>query len=125
MITIVLSACPVGLRGHLTRWLMEISAGVFVGNVSVRVRELLWLRVVELAGSGRALMVFSVPGEQRLSFRVHKHHWEPTDFDGIMLMMRPNGRAPQPVRPGWSNASKRRRFGGWRPTAGPEQPVTE
>lgn len=115
MITIVLSACPVGLRGHLTRWLIEISAGVFVGKVTVRVRELLWLRVVELAGPGRALMVYSVPGEQQLSFRVHKHHWEPTDFDGITLMMRPNGNAPRPVKDGWSTASKRRRYGAGRP----------
>ncbi|MDQ2837586.1 MAG: type I-E CRISPR-associated endoribonuclease Cas2e [Actinomycetota bacterium] len=124
MITIVLSACPVGLRGHLTRWLMEISAGVFVGNVSVRVRELLWLRVIELSGSGRALMVYSVPGEQRLSFRVHKHHWEPTDFDGITLMMRPNAGTAGPVKPGWSTASKRRRYGGQRPP-GPSAPAAE
>lgn len=39
MIVVVLSACPVGLRGDLTRWLLEISAGVFVGKVSARVRE--------------------------------------------------------------------------------------
>lgn len=32
MVVIVLSACPAGLRGHLTRWLLEISAGVFVGT---------------------------------------------------------------------------------------------
>jgi CRISPR-associated protein Cas2 len=41
MVVIVLSACPAGLRGHLTRWLVEISAGVFVGHVSARVRDLL------------------------------------------------------------------------------------
>ncbi|MEO6703397.1 MAG: type I-E CRISPR-associated endoribonuclease Cas2e [Jatrophihabitantaceae bacterium] len=124
MITIVLTAVPVGLRGHLTRWLVEISAGVFVGHVSTRVRELLWLRIVELSGDGRALMVYSVPGEQRLSFRVHKHHWQPTDFDGITLMMRPNESPAQPVRAGWSTASKRRRYGG-RGTARPTRPADE
>jgi len=112
VITIVLSACPVGLRGQLTRWLIEISAGVFVGNVSARVRELLWLRVTELSGDGRALMVYSVPTEQELSFRVHRHHWTPTDFDGLTLMMRPAQDTPLPIKPGWSTASKRRRFGG-------------
>ncbi len=60
MVVIVLSACPAGLRGHLTRWLLEISAGVFVGHVSVRVRDLLWLNVCEMTSGGRALMVFSV-----------------------------------------------------------------
>lgn len=114
MITIVLTACPVGLRGHLTKWLIEISAGVFVGNVSTRVRELLWQRVVELSKEGRALMVYSVPNEQSLSFRVHRHHWTPTDFEGLTLMMRPTEIVPTTVKPGWSTASKRRRFGSQR-----------
>jgi CRISPR-associated protein Cas2 len=115
MIVIVLSACPAGLRGHLTRWLLEISAGVFVGYVSTRVRDLMWLSVCELSGGGRALMVFSVAGEQRMDFKVHNHHWHPTDFDGLTLMMRPATGTPPvvdtPPAPGWSTASKRRRFG--------------
>ena len=116
MVVIVLSACPVGLRGHLTRWLLEISAGVFVGHVSMRVRDLLWLNVCEMTSGGRALMVFSVPGEQRMDFRVHNHHWTPTDFDGLTLMLRPLIDTPTPPvpdspPPGWSLASKRRKFG--------------
>lgn len=116
MVVIVLSACPAGLRGHLTRWLLEISAGVFVGHVSTRVRDLLWLNVCEMTGGGRALMVFSVPGEQRMDFRVHNHHWTPTDFDGLTLMMRPASSDPagvtqEPPAAGWSAASKRRKFG--------------
>lgn len=115
MVVVVLSACPEGLRGHLTRWLIEVSAGVFVGTLSTRVRELLWLRVCELSGSGRAIMVHSVAGEQRLSFRVHNHHWHPVDLDGITLMMRPSGEGSQPSagapKPGWSLASKRRKYG--------------
>ncbi len=115
MVVIVLSACPAGLRGHLTRWLLEISAGVFVGHVSLRVRDLLWLNVCELAGGGRALMVFSVAGEQRLDFKVHNHHWTPSDFDGVTLMLRPSAEPTpgldQAPTAGWSTASKRRRFG--------------
>jgi CRISPR-associated protein Cas2 len=116
MVVLVLSACPAGLRGHLTRWLLEISAGVFVGHVSARVRDLLWLSVCEMTSGGRALMVFSVPGEQRMDFRVHNHHWQPTDFDGLTLMMRPHSEGPPagtdvPPEAGWSAASKRRKFG--------------
>ncbi|AEE44662.1 type I-E CRISPR-associated endoribonuclease Cas2e [Cellulomonas fimi] len=48
MIVLVLTACPAGLRGHLTRWLLEVSAGVFVGHTSTRVRDELWNRTVEL-----------------------------------------------------------------------------
>lgn len=116
MVVIVLSACPAGLRGHLTRWLMEISAGVFVGHMSARVRDLLWVNVCEMVGGGRAIVVFSVPGEQRMDFRVHNHHWMPTDFDGLTLMMRPATDQPAPVSDeppaaGWSAVSKRRKFG--------------
>ncbi|WP_320068173.1 hypothetical protein [Micromonospora sp. RTGN7] len=54
-----------------------------------------------------------VPGEQRLSFEVHDHHWEPADFDGITLMRRPTERSSYnpALSRGWSKASKRRRFG--------------
>lgn len=107
---LVLTACPVGLRGHLTRWLLEIAPGVFVGVVSTRVRELMWQRVVELAKDGRAVMVHSARGEQRLAFKVHRHDWQPVDLDGLMLICRPSaeGQSTPELRRGWSAASKRR-----------------
>jgi CRISPR-associated protein Cas2 len=115
MTVIILTACPAGLRGHLTQWLLEISAGVYVGHINHRVRQRLWSRVTEMAGPGRALLVYQIRGEQRLSFLVHDHHWQPVDVDGITLMRRPVATAPRnPAVPatGWSKAAKRRRFGG-------------
>lgn len=114
MIVIVLTACPTGLRGHLTRWMLEISPGVFVGHLPARVRDELWERVVELIGKGRALMVHTVDGEQRLSFRVHGHDWIPDDHDGILLMRRPShgessGQRDAPEN--WSIAARRRKYG--------------
>jgi CRISPR-associated protein Cas2 len=116
MTVIVVAACPVGLRGHLTRWLLEISAGVFVGRVSARVRDLLWQRTVEMVKTGRAIMVFSANNEQGLAFKVHKHDWVPIDIEGVTLMLRPN-ESPVPAEEGsperthgWSSASRRRRF---------------
>ncbi|GHS89396.1 hypothetical protein AGMMS50218_15570 [Actinomycetota bacterium] len=114
MIVIVLTACPEGLRGHLTRWLMEVSAGVFVGHTTRRVREEIWDRVVELVGRGRAIMAYSTPGEQHFAIQSHGHHWEPVDMEGITLMLRPPGvesANPPPPQPGWSNAGRRRRYG--------------
>ncbi|MEQ4299946.1 type I-E CRISPR-associated endoribonuclease Cas2e [Plantactinospora sp. B6F1] len=113
MTVIILTACPEGLRGHLTQWLLEISAGVYVGHVNSRIRHRLWAKVVEMAGPGRALLVYQHPGEQRLCFEVHDHHWKPVDFDGITLIRRPTERSTyNPALPrGWSKASKRRRFG--------------
>ena len=115
---IVVAACPIGLRGHLTRWLLEISAGVFVGRVSTRVRDLLWQRTVEMVKTGRAIMVFSANNEQGLAFKVHKSEWVPIDVEGVTLMLRPNegGAPPDDASAerthGWSSASRRRRFRG-------------
>ena len=68
MIVLVLSAVPEGLRGHVTRWLMEISPGVFVGTLSARVRERLWDIVTENMKMGRAVMVYRARNEQGLEF---------------------------------------------------------
>lgn len=117
MVVIVVAACPVGLRGHLTRWLTEISTGVFVGKVSARVRSLLWVRTVEMVKTGRAIMVFSADNEQGLDYRVHNHEWKPVDFEGLTLMLRPaldageTGAGAPGSAKGWSSTSKRRRFG--------------
>ncbi len=89
MTVLILTACPPGLRGHVTRWLLEIAPGVYVGFLSRRVREHLWARVVEWMDDGKALLVFAVRGEQRLSFLALGHDWQPEDFDGLMLMRRP------------------------------------
>lgn len=110
MVVVVLTACPAGLRGHLTRWLLEVAPGVFCGRVSARVRDEMWLRIVEMAKDGRALMVFSRRGDQGLDFRVNRHDWEPIDLDGVTLMRRPTtGPTSTTMRAGWSTASRRSR----------------
>lgn len=110
MVVVVLTACPAGLRGHLTRWLLEIAPGVFCGKVSARVRDEMWDRIVEMSKDGRALMVFNRRGDQGLDFRVHRHDWKPVDFDGITLIRRPNEHPPRPtMRAGWSKAARLRK----------------
>ncbi|GGR04894.1 type I-E CRISPR-associated endoribonuclease Cas2e [Streptomyces pilosus] len=118
MTVIVLTNCPAGLRGFLTRWLLEISAGVFVGNPSARIRDVLWEEVQQYAGQGRALLAHTTDNEQGFTFRTHDHAWHPTDHEGVTLIHRPApnapppGPAPQSGPPsGWSRAAKRRRFG--------------
>ena len=102
--------CPPRLRGDLSKWLCEINTGVYVGNVSGRVRDAIWERVCQNLKSGRATMVFSTNGEQKMDFRVHNTTWAPVDFDGIQLMRRPlpqSAQAEAPLNPGFSNAAKR------------------
>jgi CRISPR-associated protein Cas2 len=112
MTVIVVAACPVGLRGHLTRWLLEIAPGVFVGKISTRVRDRVWDRVTEMVKTGRAIMVYSADNEQGLAFKVHAHEWVPIDHEGINLILRPAASNHNRTgKTGWSNASKRRRYG--------------
>ncbi|MBW8793785.1 MAG: type I-E CRISPR-associated endoribonuclease Cas2 [Streptomyces sp.] len=118
MTVIVLTNCPPGLRGFLTRWFLEISAGVFIGNPSARIRDVLWDEVRQYTGQGRALLAHTTNTEQGFTFRTHDHAWHPIDYEGVTLIQRPSPTAPAsstsptatpPV--GWSKAAKRRRFG--------------
>lgn len=110
MIVITLTDCPIALRGDLTKWLLEIDTGVYVGRLSTRVRDELWERVVTYVKNGRATMVYSSNNEQGMRFRVHNTEWEPINFDGLELMLRPSPariRKLGEVRQGYSNAAQR------------------
>lgn len=112
MIVITLTDCSPALRGDLTKWLQEINTGVYVGRVNARVREKVWNRVKENIKSGRATMVFSTNNEQRMDFRVHNTSWEPIDFDGLKLILRPSParvKKMSEARMGFSKAAKTRK----------------
>lgn len=89
MIVISITNCPPKVRGDLSKWLLEISPGVFVGNINKRVRENLWNRVCENIKNGYACLVYSTNNEQRLSFETFGSTWKPIDYDGITLIKRP------------------------------------
>ena len=89
MIVVTVSVCTPSLRGDLTKWLFEIAPGVYVGDVSARVRDRLWERIGKNIGSGRACMVYGVRSETHFAFKTIGETWEPTDFDGITLMKHP------------------------------------
>jgi len=91
--------------------MMEISTGVFIGRTSARVRDKIWERVVLLCKNGSAVMVFPAANEQGLKFQIHGETWEPIDFDGIKLMLRPSAFRLKQInfqKTGFSNAAKLR-----------------
>lgn len=100
MITLVVSKVPEGLRGHLTKWLMEVAPGVFVGKVSARVRDELWRITSDGLEGGTALMVQSAPNEQGFEIRNIGHRWNPVDLDGFVALRRPpaNDQEAAPVK---------------------------
>lgn len=87
MVVMVLERVPRSLRGELTRWLLELDTGVFVGRVSATVRELLWQKAVEKAGEGRCAMAWRTNNEQGFAVRLHGYQDRTLrDFDGIVLV---------------------------------------
>jgi len=112
MIVITLTDCPSSLRGDMTKWLFEINTGVYVGQVSARVRDEIWNRVKESTKTGRVTMVFGTNNEQGMDFRIHNSGWEPIDFDGLKLILRPSPARIKKLgelRMGFSNASRMRK----------------
>jgi len=86
---IVLVASPEGLRGHLTRWMVEVQAGVFVGNPTRRIRDRLWELLSRRIGAGQVVMIEPTKNEQGWTARTAGHErWYPVDFDGLILSAR-------------------------------------
>ena len=86
---ITLKKVPESLRGDLTRWMQEISTGVYVGNYNSRVREFLWKRVVETVGNGEATICYSCRNEIGYAFGTCNTERKVIDFDGIPLVLIP------------------------------------
>ena len=95
MVVISLDRSPQRLRGVLSRYLLEVKAGTFVGRVDVRIRDLLWEKVLKLSGvSTTGVMIWREPTEQGYAFRTHgKGRYQPTRIDGIWVVST-QGEAP-------------------------------
>lgn len=90
MTVIVVERARIGLRGQLTRWMLEVRAGVFVGTLSERVRAKLWALVCARNPKGGSLLVYRARNEQ--GFMVESHGDTSRtifDIDGLMLVRRP------------------------------------
>lgn len=69
MIIMILEKVTAGLRGELTRWLIEPRTGVFVGQVSARVRDKLWEKAVTKKKSGGVIQIWNTNTEQGYKMR--------------------------------------------------------
>ncbi|MFH2092897.1 MAG: type I-E CRISPR-associated endoribonuclease Cas2e [Pseudomonadota bacterium] len=87
MLVVVTEAVPPCLRGRLAVWLLEIRAGVYVGNISRRIREMIWEQISALAEQGSAAMAWAAPNESGFDFQTYgKNRRIPIDYDGIRLV---------------------------------------
>ncbi len=98
MTVIVLSGCPPSIRGYLSRWMIEIAAGVYVGTLSARVREELWKKITYTIGEGNAAMVLRKNNEQGLEIRLYNTDRTLENYDGIWLVRKPKKHHNQPPK---------------------------
>lgn len=87
MLVVVTENVPPRLRGRLAVWLLEARAGVYVGDVSRRVREMIWEQVNLLAEEGNAVMAWAANNESGFDLATYgKNRRTPVDFDGLRLV---------------------------------------
>jgi len=87
MLVIVAENVPPRLRGRLAVWLLEVRAGVYVGDVSRKVREMIWNNVEKGIDEGNAVMAWSTNTESGFDFMtLGANRRIPVEMDGIKLV---------------------------------------
>ena len=87
MLVVITESVAARLRGRLAVWLLEVRAGVYVGNVSRKIREMIWAQINVLAEEGNVVMAWSTNTESGFDFQTYgKNRREPIDFDGLRLV---------------------------------------
>ena len=91
MTIIVLERVPISLRGELTRWMLEIHAGVFVGALTALVRDLLWEHICDTMRNGAGALIYQSNSEQGFVMKTcGKTSRRLRDFDGLQLIQIPS-----------------------------------
>jgi CRISPR-associated protein Cas2 len=87
MLVIVVENVPPRLRGRLAVWLIEVRAGVYVGDLSRKVREMIWAQVEEGLEDGNAVMAWSTNTESGFDFAtLGTNRRMPVELDGLKLV---------------------------------------
>jgi CRISPR-associated protein Cas2 len=90
MIVFLVENAQPSLRGVLSRWMLQLKPGVFVGKLSARVRDKLWEKVIHSAKVRGALLIYQAPTEQGFEVRSYgQTDREPVEFEGLTLIRRP------------------------------------
>lgn len=87
MVVLSMENAPESLRGEITRWFLEIRAGVFVGTVTEQVRTILWEKVINNASVSGAMMLYPSNNEQGYELEMAGVlRRSSVDFEGITLI---------------------------------------
>jgi CRISPR-associated protein Cas2 len=98
MIVMILEKVPASARGELTRWLLEVKTGVFVGHVSARVRDKLWEKCCASRRAGGVTQIWSTNTEQRFQMRMAGDTTRNiVEMEGLQLIRIPNRARKDPA----------------------------
>lgn len=87
MLVIVVENVPPRLRGRLAIWLLEVRAGVYLGDINKKVRESIWQVVEDHVEDGNAVMAWTTNSEQGFDFVTVGHNRRiPVEMDGLKLV---------------------------------------
>lgn len=87
MLVIVTEAVPDRLRGYLSRWLLEVRAGVFIGDYSTRVRDVIIATITKNCDDGNIVVAWSTNTESGFDFATYGNNRRiPVVMDGIKLV---------------------------------------
>jgi len=87
VMAVIVENVPPRLRGRLAVWLLELRAGVYVGNYNRRTRERIWNETKSSIGEGNAVIVWTAPNDAGFAFETcGSNRREAVDFDGFTLV---------------------------------------
>ncbi len=87
MLVIVTENVPHRLRGRLAVWLIEIRAGVYIGDLSTKVREMIWQQIEVGIEGGNVIMAWSTNTEAGFDFlTLGENRRLPIELDGLKLV---------------------------------------
>ena len=87
MLIVVTENVPSRLRGRLAIWLLEVRTNVYIGNVSRRIREMIWQQCTTFIDKGNIVMAWSMNTESRFDFQtIGPNRRIPIDKDGLRLV---------------------------------------
>jgi len=91
MVVMILERVPPGLRGDLSRWMIEPKSGIFLGRMTARLRDKMWEKAVAGSRGGACLQAWNSPSEQGFMVRTHGDTSRKiVDLEGLHLVAIPS-----------------------------------
>lgn len=86
-LVVVTENVPPRLRGRMAIWLLEVRAGVYIGDVSKRTREMIWQQLSAGYEGGNVVMAWASNHESGYEFQtLGENRRLPVEFDGLRLV---------------------------------------